>query len=100
MGRHKKLQKDDGKPIRISNEVLRILSPKLKTRESYDSLLRRLLGLPKKNGTPQELEVFWVLPVALQVFRKPDEAKGAAVLNAVKSGKKKAERAVKVMECI
>lgn len=100
MGRKRKVNLDTGKPVRLSNAVLNLLNRHLRETESYDSLLRRILGLSDRRGTPQPREVFWVLPTALKVRRSAAEARGDAVLEAAKNGKRKAEAPLKVIEWI
>lgn len=100
MARRSKPNRDKGKPVRLSNEVLGVLTKKLRTRESYDSLLRRILGMSTRNGKTQTLETFWVLSNTLTVRRSLAEARGEAVLQAVRTGKRKAEKPIRVVEYV
>ena len=100
MARKAKPNRDKGRPVRLSNEVLSVLDRKLRKAESYDSLLRRIIGLPSRNDEPQHLEVFWVLPSTLLARKSLAEARGEAVLAAVRKGKKKTEKPIKVVEYV
>ena len=84
----------------MSNEVLGILTKKLRKAESYDNLLRRMLGIPSRKDEPQHLEVFWVLPSTLLARKSLAEARGEAVLEAVRKGKRKTEKPIKVVEYV
>lgn len=99
MARKAKPNRDKGKPIRLSNKVLETLDKKKKGRESYDAILRRVLGLPTRKGLEQSLRTFWLLPSKLIVRSSRAEAKGEAVLQSVQQGKKKVmEAPIKVVE--
>jgi len=77
-----------------------VLANKLRRAESYDSLLRRILGLASRRDEPQPLEVFWVLPSTLLARKSLAEARGEAVLQAVRNGKRKTEKPIKVVEYV
>ena len=48
------------KVIRASEDVTKYLrTKKIKKNESWDSVLRRLLGLKDRKGNPQMIENFW-----------------------------------------
>lgn len=100
-GRKLKPNRDKGEPTRLSNEVRIALKKRARNKESFDSILRRMLGLPDRNGRPQILQVFWLLPSRLIAKRTQAEAKGEAVLLAAREGKKKImESPIKVIESI
>ena len=95
----RKEARDKGRPVRISNEVLGALDKKKRFKESYDAILRIILGLPTRKGKPQPLRSFWVLPTSLIAKLSKAEAKGEAVLQSVRNGKKKVmEAPIKVIE--
>lgn len=100
MPRKKIPNRDKGKPVRLSNEVLNVLRVKLRRGESFDSMMRRLLGLPDRHGKPQEVRTYWILPQAMRVARTLAEARGESILWAVQNGKKKTEKPVRVTERI
>ena len=98
----KKSKQDNRKgcAIRLSNEVLNVLGRKMRKGESYDNLMRRMLGMPTKKAKPQPIEVFWLLPKALTVKKTLAEARGEAIILAVRRGKKNAEKPMKVIQAI
>jgi len=100
MARKRKPDRDKGEVVRLSNAVIEVLRRKLKKAESYDNLMRRMLGVPSRNNEPHPLEVFWVIPGTLTAKRSLAEARGEAILQAVKKGKRKAEKPLKVIEYI
>jgi hypothetical protein len=100
MARKRKPNRDKGEAVRLSNAVLAVLKPKLKRGESYDNLLRRMLGLPSRKNEAQTRAIFWVLPQTLIATKNLAEARGEAILAAVQQGKQKAEKPIKVIECI
>lgn len=96
--------KQAGKIIRIGEELETILDKERKKDESYDSILRRCIGLPDKLGTtrpvPHLVYSFWVYvdgdkPVP---FLTKAEAQGFAIQSAVRAGKKKTGRVIRVQE--
>jgi len=100
MPRKKKPNRDKGKPVRLSNEVLNELRSRLRRGESFDSLMRRFFGLPDRLGNPQPIRTYWLLPSALVAAPSLAEARGEAILRAVQQGKRKTERPIKVIERI
>jgi len=100
MARKKKPNRDKGHPVRLSNAVLSVLNTKMRKGESYDNLLRRMLGIPSIKNEPQPRITLWLLPQALIAAKTLAEARGEAILCAVQQGKKKAEKPIKVIECI
>ena len=78
-----------GKVIRVDPTIWNHIQDKRKPRESISALLRRCLGLPSKKGDKTEGEVFYILPESKVVCRTLAEAKGEAILQAIKAGKKK-----------
>ena len=91
-----------GKPIRISDDVTNFLNRKRRKNESYDSLLRRVFGLPDKSGNAQELKVYWVIDNSgdPQAYVEESIARGDAVRLAIRAGKKKTERVFEVREIV
>ncbi len=80
----------DGKVIKLSRELSKFLDGLRSGTESYDSALRRHFGLPSRTGHPQPLRKYYVIdsPKNLSVFRTQAEAKGEAILLAVKRGQR------------
>jgi hypothetical protein len=101
----KKQRKAKGSPVKLSHEVITYLNKKKRRdsgtpAESYDSVLRRLFGLPTTKGEEQALETFFVIPAEEPlIFRDKAEARGAAVLRAVRKQTKKPEFVLTVREC-
>jgi len=96
-------KRDKGKPVRLSSEVLKYIKryerlSGQRTREGYDSILRRLFGLPTRKGEKQKKETFWLPLGGKRVFRDKADAAGEAVLLAHKSGKKKTKRVIMLKE--
>ena len=83
-----------GKVIKLSRELTSHLDTLRTEREGYDSLLRRHFGLPTRKGYDQSLKTYYVIdtPDALIIRRKLSEARGDAILLAVKRGQKFAHK--------
>ncbi len=94
-----------GKAIKVSRELYAHLT-ELKARgEGYDGLLRRHFGIPSRNGHEQPLRTYFIIDTAddLIVRRTLAEARGDAIILAVKRGqrmtdRKRKESVVKVRE--
>lgn len=105
-GRKKRSQADRGKPVRVSWEVYNFVQKYAKEKkpdgtpfkESFDSILRRLFGLPTKKGDDQSLRVFWTVPGQKKLYEDRADAAGASVLLAHKSGKRKARKPIRLKE--
>lgn len=96
-------RKQDGKVVRLSEKLLKYLNQRKlkKTSESYDELVRRLLGVRSKTGDLNKIRTYWVLTrPKLQVFDRLPDAKGQAVLNAVRAKKRQTEKPIKVKESL
>jgi len=89
-----------GKVVRISPEVHAFLFGKLKKNESWDALLRRILGFPTRKGMPQPLIEVFLLRTTMKAYPSMARARGAAVAEAVQKGRNKAERPVRVREVV
>lgn len=79
-----------GKPIKVSRTVYEYLTKLKEPKEGYDALLRRHFGLESRKGHPQPLATYYIIdtPEDLVVKRTLAEAKGEAILLAVKRGQK------------
>ena len=79
-----------GKVIKVSAEVYRHLTALKRGREGYDACLRRQFGLPSRKGYPQSVRSYFVIdsPDMLIIRRSKSEARGDAIMLAVKKGKK------------
>lgn len=99
--RRRRQAKDRGEVVRLSRQVVAHIKRKSKDKESVDATLRRLLGLPDKDGKAPALAEYFVLtqPV-LSAFLKEEQARGAAVMIAARAKKKKAEAPVRVREVV
>jgi hypothetical protein len=91
-------RKSTNRPVKLSKEVLGWISKRKlrkgeKNVESFDAFLRRFFGLPSRKGEPQELKKYYVLPNEGEplIFLNKAEARGAAVIRAVRRGTRKAE---------
>lgn len=76
------------KVIRLSPELIALLNSKLMRSESFDNLLRRLLGLPANKYSDRIALTFWVIDDGGHSFTDEAVARGEAIRLAVKSGKK------------
>lgn len=86
-----------GRVVRIDPDVQKLVDSLKKPNESVVACIRRLIGLaPKKGGSkPRE---FFILPDSGLVAPTLEEARGLAVMTAVKTkkGKKQIEKPIKV----
>jgi len=90
-----------GKVVRVSPKVWEYLKTKRKPKETIDSLIRRLIGFPNKKGEPNSVNTYFILPETKIVCDSVEEARGKAILFAIKNGKKKpTEKPVRVREVI
>lgn len=97
-GKPPKKRKQKGKVVRLGASVYARLLVKKRDGESWDSLMRRLLGLANKKGIEQTKRTYWILPQAKLIFDNEKDARGMSVVIAVKAGKKKPESPLKVSE--
>ncbi len=83
-------KKTEGKVIKLSRSLTRYLDSIRTDRESYDSILRRQFGLPSRTGHEQPLRTYYVIdtPDDLVIKRRLSEARGEAILLAVRRGQK------------
>jgi hypothetical protein len=89
-----------GKVIRISPEVHDFLRSKWrKGVRGWDDFFRTLLGFEsRRKGEERQVLQVWYLRESGQGFEKIADARGAAVVNAVKAKRKKPEEPVRMME--
>lgn len=96
-----------GKAVKLSPQLVSWIERKKRrpgrpNEESYDSVLRRFLGLPDRRGKGrrQELKTFFIVPNEGQpmVFLEEAEARGAAIMLAVRKKREKPEAAIEVRE--
>ena len=87
-----------GRVIRVSDEVWNLLQKKRQGRLSWDTLLRRMLGLPKRNGEPQPLVEGWLEITTGRFFLDEAEARGEAVMAAARAGTKKVNQPIRMRE--
>ncbi len=73
-----------GRVIRISPLLDKLLAKHKTSKESMSAVLERLLANP-----PSDNKTYFILPEARIVFDTIEEARGKAILLAVKSGMKK-----------
>jgi hypothetical protein len=87
-------KKKPGRVVRLSPKLQAYVEARLRTKETFDACLRRLLALPKKREKGRfETQVCYVLPS--DIFETKAEAKGAAIVRAVRT-KKQAERPIEM----
>lgn len=91
-----------GHLIRISDHVWNTLQKKRtnNTYESWDSLLRRMLGLPNRKGELQPLIEGWLEVISGQFYLKENEARGAAVWESAKRKTKQVPKPIKLREVV
>ncbi len=77
-----------GKVLRVDELTFRFLAEKRKRGEQMTALIRRLIGLPSRKGIIDS-PTKWALPSDL--FESIEEARGAAVVRAVKAKRKPEE---------
>jgi len=82
----KKQKPKKGRVVRLNPDLITIISEEQKDEETVSDTVRRLLGLTG--------EINYVLPS--DIHRSVEDARGAAVLRAVRAKQKKAERPVPV----
>lgn len=88
-----------GAVIRISHEVADHLGARKGPKRNWDAFLRRMLGLPSRNGTAQPLLEVWILPRSGLHFPTKAQARGGAVMESARTGNE-IERPVCVREVI
>lgn len=82
----KKQKPKKGRVVRLNPDLITIISEEQKDEETVSDTVRRLLGLTG--------EINYVLPS--DIHRSVEDARGAAVLRAVRAKQKKAERPIPV----
>lgn len=87
-----------GSPIRVSDLVRATLEKKRQGRASFDALLRKMLGLPKRNGEKQPLVEGWLEITTAKFYLDEAEANGAAVVAAAKNKTKKFNKPIRMRE--
>jgi hypothetical protein len=75
-----------GKVVRLDPTIVKHLEAKRRPKETISGVLRRLIGLPTKDGA-LELRIYYALPSDL--FETVAEARGRAIVSAVREGKKR-----------
>lgn len=78
-----------GRVHRLDPMVDRFVAEKKRPGESTSALLRRLFGLPERKTGKVQTRHFYLLPESRVAFETIEEARGEAILRAVKTGKKK-----------
>lgn len=86
--------------VRLSKEVLKETNRLRVGKETTDSIIRRLLGLPTRKGIPQHLLELWLVPSSGFVHTDKAKAKGEAIKQAVKLGKGKPESIIRLREVL
>ncbi len=88
------------KVIKLSLEVINLLNRRRArmNNTSYDAALRYYFGLPSRKGEEHNLATYYVLPNEGEplIFKTKAEARGAAVIRAVRKGHKRAEAVITV----
>lgn len=97
----KKAKKSKGRVIRVSDAVYAALVRKKQpSRMSWDSLLRKMLGMPDRRGREQKLYEGYFVPGLGKVFEELPKARGEAVKYAVLRGSKKPPKPIPVREIV
>lgn len=91
-----------GKPIRVSDLVYNTLQKKRanNSKESWDCLFRRMLGLPDRRGNEQPLVEGWLEITTGQMYIHQADARGAAVMEAAKAKTKKVNKPIRMREVV
>lgn len=89
-----------GKVVRLSRLILAYVESRKRGRESLDGTLRRVFGLPDRKGSEQPLRTYFILDNGGRplVRYSEEEARGEAVIQAVKRGDRTYEKPIKVRE--
>ena len=95
-------RKQKGKVVRLGYNVHEALRRRKTKGESWDAFFRRLMGLPTRKGEVQDKKTYWLLESARLIFDTEKEARGHAILDAVRDGRgaRKVEAPIKVSEDI
>lgn len=93
-------KKPKSKVVRVSETVLDEANRLKKGKETLDSILRRVLGLPTRKGIPQHLLELWLVPSSGFVHTDKAKAKGEAVKQAVKKGRLHPEKLIRLREVL
>ena len=93
-------RKQKGKVVRLGYDVHEAMRRRKTKGESWDAFFRRLMGLPTRKGEAQDKKTYWLLESVKRVFLTEKEARGHAILEAVKDGRssRKVEAPIKVSE--
>lgn len=101
-------RKPSGRVLRVSSALHDKLTERLRAGESWDSLLRRLLGFPpsekgrpgRKTQTSEALFSGYLLRSTGQTYVSAAKARGAAVQAAAEAGEEQPERPITVREVL
>lgn len=97
--KRKKISK--GRVIRISDQVFTFLEKKRAARGiSFDNLLRKIFGIPKRDGSPNPILVGWLEITTGRFFLDEGEARGAACIAAARAKSKRPNAPVKMREAV
>lgn len=78
-----------GKVIRVDPVIWKFITHNRKPKETVSAVIRRLFLLPPRKGQAPQIQTFYILPESRIVCASIEEARGEAILRAIKSGKKK-----------
>lgn len=92
-----KKKEKPGKVLRIDALTWKYITELKRPKESFSGLIRRLIGLPSRKGIT-EVSAKFVLPSDLH--RSIEEARGAAVLRAVRAKRKETEEPIAVRSVV
>ena len=98
--KNRKKRVSKGRILRVSDAVWAHLEPKRKDGESFDSLMRRIFGLPDRDGFENPLLKGWIEVTTGQFFITREDAYGAAVVAAAKAKSRRVNKPVRVREAI
>lgn len=83
-----KSKEKPGKVIRVDTHTWKFLTQNRRPKEQISTLVRRLFGIPARKNE-YEVKTFYILPESRIVCDSIEEARGEAILRAVRKGKKK-----------
>jgi hypothetical protein len=101
----KRKKASNGRAVRLSDELLNYIHPRIKGLRSYDAYFRKVFGLDDWRGNPQPLVEGCLEVTTGQFFIKTGTwpeveavANGAAVIEAVKRKTKKVNKPLRLRE--
>ncbi len=91
-------KKKHGEVIRVSELLYYIMEKERPQSVSWDAFLRARFGLPARGKRRRDAKFVYLLESTKQIFSSLPEARGAAVVNAVKAKRKRPEEPLRFRE--